>query len=252
MKISRTQRGFTLIELLVVIGIIALLASIALPAFTGVQIKAAQTKALSNAKQIGLCCKEFAVDNNGQYPSYIQNGNNAGTTTNTGGGAAANQPVADSNSAFCQLFPQYIQTISIFYLAKSAYTPGNMQTDPNMSQASQWAAPQPLPAGTNEWAYVTGLYDTSSASYPLIADGFATGSTGAPAYTNNENSYGGVWKGLNAIVVFCDDSARIMKCNNSYMVQGSPQGNLFDTSGQNGWMGGGTGGQVTVVNPLTQ
>jgi len=249
MKISRTQRGFTLIELLVVIGIIALLASIALPAFTGVQIKAAQTKALSNAKQIGLCCKEFAVDNNGQYPSYTQQ--NTGGTTTTAAGTGASAVVADSNSAFCQLFPQYLQTISIFYLAKSAYTPGNMQTDPNMSLASQETSPWPLPSGTNEWAYVTGLYDTSSASYPLIADGFATGSTGAPAYSNNENSLGGVWKGQNAIVVFCDDSARIMKCNNQYMVQGSPQGNLFDTSGQNGWMGGGTGNTVTVVNPLS-
>jgi prepilin-type N-terminal cleavage/methylation domain-containing protein len=252
MKISRTQRGFTLIELLVVIGIIALLASIALPAFTGVQIKAAQTKALSNAKQIGLCCKEFAVDNNGQYPSYEQQGGNNNGAGAGAGGAANNAVVADSNSAFCQLFPQYLQTISIFYLAKSAYTPGNMQTDPNLSLMATAAPPFPLPAGTNEWAYVTGLYDTSSASYPLIADGFATGSTGAPAYVNNENSFGGVWKGQNAIVVFCDDSARIMKCNNQYMVQGSPQGNLFDTSGQNGWMGGGTGGQVTVVNPLTQ
>jgi hypothetical protein len=35
-------------------------------------------------------------------------------------------------------------------------------------------------------------------------------------------------------------------------VTGSPNGNLFDTSGQNGWMGGGTGNTVTVVNPLTQ
>jgi prepilin-type N-terminal cleavage/methylation domain-containing protein len=239
MKISRTQKGFTLIELLVVIGIIALLASIALPAFTGVQIKAAQAKALSNAKQIGLCCKEFAIDNNGSYPSYTVASATSGTP----------QVVVDSNSAFCQLFPAYLTTISIFYQPKSAYTP-NQQQDPNMTLAAQQTAPWPLPAGTNEWAYTTGLYDTSNAGYPLIADGFATGSTGT--YSPNENALGGVWKGINAIVVFCDDSARIMKCNNQYQVTGSPNGSLFDTSGQNGWMGnGGTGTQtVTVVNPL--
>jgi prepilin-type N-terminal cleavage/methylation domain-containing protein len=238
MKISRTRKGFTLIELLVVIGIIALLASIALPAFTGVKIKAAQTKDLSNAKQIGLCCKEFAVDNNGQYPSYTAE---SATTSSP-------QVVTDSNSAFAQLFPQYLQTISIFFCATSAFTPVTLQ-DPNMSLAQTQQPPWPLTGKSNNYAYVTGLYDTSSAGWPLIADGFVPGST---TYTNQQNMPGGVWQGLNAIVVFCDDSARIMKCNNSFQVMGSPNGNLFDTSGQNGWMGGGTGNTVTVVDPLTQ
>lgn len=247
MKIPRTQKGFTLIELLVVIGIIALLASIALPAFTGVQIKAAQAKALSNAKQIGLCCKEFATDNNGQYPTYpaVQNANGANAQAQT-----SQTPVTDSNSAFCQLFPQYLQDISIFFQAKSAYTPQQLP-NPNMSLMATSAPPFPLTGKSNEWAYVTGLYDTSSSTYPLIADGFAGGGN-STVYSPNENELGGVWKGLNAIVVFCDDSAHILKCDTSYHVNGSPNGNLFDTSGQNGWMGGGTGSTVTVVNPLTQ
>jgi len=240
MKIQRTRKGFTLIELLVVIGIIALLASIALPAFTGVQIKAAQTKALSNAKQIGLCCKEFATDNNGQFPSY----------TGTSGQSATPQIVTDSNSAYCQLFPQYIQTLTVFYQPKSAYTPFQ-QGDPSMANAATETAPWPLTSKTNEWAYVTGLFDTSSASYPLIANGFTQGSN-STKYSPNENEPGGVWKGVNAIVVFTDDSALIKKCNSNYQVPGSPDGqNLFDTSGQSGaWMGGGSGNTVTVVNPL--
>jgi hypothetical protein len=63
-----------------------------------------------------------------------------------------------------------------------------------------------------------------------------------------------VWKGQAAIVVFCDDSAKIIKCNSTYQVPGSPNGqNLFDTSGQSGaWMGGGSANTVTVVNPLQQ
>jgi len=81
MKIPRTNKGFTLIELLVVIGIIALLASIALPAFASVQVKAAQTKALNNAKQIGFACRAFGTDNNGQYPNYpMANGSNSSTS----------------------------------------------------------------------------------------------------------------------------------------------------------------------------
>src|SRR5215204_1983520 len=66
--IKKTNLGFTLIELLVVISIIALLAGIALPVFSQVQERAAQTKDLSNAKQIGLACKLYATDNDGKYP----------------------------------------------------------------------------------------------------------------------------------------------------------------------------------------
>ena len=60
--------AFTLIELLVVISIIAVLAGIALPVYTTVQERGAQTKDLSNAKQIALACKLYATDNDGKFP----------------------------------------------------------------------------------------------------------------------------------------------------------------------------------------
>ncbi|MEI9895713.1 MAG: prepilin-type N-terminal cleavage/methylation domain-containing protein [Chthoniobacter sp.] len=69
MKTSKNN-AFTLIELLVVISINAILAGIALPVFGEVQVRGAQTKALSNAKQVGTACKLFAMDYSGNYPRW--------------------------------------------------------------------------------------------------------------------------------------------------------------------------------------
>ena len=91
------SQGFTLIELLVVITIIAILAGIALPVFSQVQIKAAQTKALANGKQIGLACKLFAGDYSGTYPCVLD---------------ANLKPIAgtlpDANTGLAELIPDYI------------------------------------------------------------------------------------------------------------------------------------------------
>ncbi len=232
--LKKVVKGFTLIELLVVIGIIALLASIAVPAFTGVQIRAAQTKAMSNAKQIGLACKQFAIDNNGLYPTYQWSASGTGTTL-----------VATSNDAFTNLLPTYLTTISLFWVAKSPFCTPNQPTDPQQSAMSLGSG---LPTGqsNNEWAYVPDLYDTSTSTFPLIADGFASAS--GHTYSTSQTTPGGVWKGNQAIVVFVDDSAKVIKLNQSTLaVPGSPSGNdMFDTSqSSSGWLGSSN----AAVNP---
>src|SRR2546428_13472402 len=90
--------AFTLIELLVVIAIIAVLASIAVPVFSTVQERGAQTKDLSNAKQIGLACKVYALDNDGKYPDKD------GTVDPPG----ALSPTSTSNQVFALLIPNYL------------------------------------------------------------------------------------------------------------------------------------------------
>jgi prepilin-type N-terminal cleavage/methylation domain-containing protein len=240
------KNAFTLIELLVVISIIAILAGIALPVFGSVQVKGAQTKALSNAKQIGTALRLFAVDNNGTYPSYTLDA----TTLKP-----SNMQVATSNEAFAQLIPDYLANEDIFWLTKSPTcnpTPPDGQMDP-----PQTATPvKTLAAGENEWAYVLGLNDTSNPSFPLIANGFNAES--AHSYTEQEGKLGSVWKGKAAIVVRCDTSGSVMKCSGSsgnYIVKGPTGGttdeDIFTTSSAT-WLGQNNKAVNPIPNPNAQ
>ena len=62
------ELAFTLIELLVVIATIAILAAIAVPAFTKVFESAKATKDMSNLRQIGAATQMYMNDNNGVFP----------------------------------------------------------------------------------------------------------------------------------------------------------------------------------------
>jgi prepilin-type N-terminal cleavage/methylation domain-containing protein len=232
MKTSKTT-AFTLIELLVVISIIAILAGIALPVFGSVQVKGAQTKALSNAKQIGTALRLFAVDNNGVYPSYgLTNGKQDQT-----------KKLEDSNTAFAQLIPDYLPSEDIFWLSKSKWC--NVSTPDNKVDPAGTDTPaETLKGGDNEWAYVPGLSDTSNPSFPIIADGF--NNLSGHVYSVNETDRGGVWRGKAAIVIRCDSSGAVLKTSKApsgttttYLkgpIGGSSDDDIFKT-GQDGWLG---------------
>ncbi len=188
-----SNNAFTLIELLVVISIIAVLASIALPVFTSVQERGFQTKDLSNAKQIALGCKLYAADHDGLFPDKD--------------GQAADPPVtpltaaSKSNAALASLIPAYVPTEKLFYVAKSAWSP--TVPDENTTDSGDR-----LEAGTNNYAYMLGLNETSNPSFPLIADAPKTASNKAE-YSTVQTDKGGVWKGKKAVVIRCDMSGNV-------------------------------------------
>jgi prepilin-type N-terminal cleavage/methylation domain-containing protein/prepilin-type processing-associated H-X9-DG protein len=63
-----TPRAFTLIELLVVIAIIAILAAILFPVFARAREKGQTSACLSNCRQIGMACMQYADDNGDRLP----------------------------------------------------------------------------------------------------------------------------------------------------------------------------------------
>jgi len=62
------RRGFSLIELLVVTAIVAVLASLLLPAIGQVKASARKLTCASNLRQIGLAIIVYANDNHGTFP----------------------------------------------------------------------------------------------------------------------------------------------------------------------------------------
>lgn len=67
MNRSRSQ-AFTLVELIVVIAIIALLATLLMPATSSVMEKARSTQCSSNLRQVGLAVNQWANDHDGYFP----------------------------------------------------------------------------------------------------------------------------------------------------------------------------------------
>jgi prepilin-type N-terminal cleavage/methylation domain-containing protein/prepilin-type processing-associated H-X9-DG protein len=59
------SRGFTMIELLMVLALVAVLATIAYPAFIGILERAKATKDMNNLRQIGIGTQLYLNDNDG-------------------------------------------------------------------------------------------------------------------------------------------------------------------------------------------
>ncbi len=232
--------AFTLIELLVVITIIGILAGIALPVFNSVQIKGSQTKALAQAKQIGLALKLFAGDNDGTYPTQ--------GVPAASGASPAMGAITSSNQAFSALFPTYLTNETIFWnkLASgyAAVTAPNNVLDP----AGTYTNGQTLSAGECAYAYMDHLNDTMNSSYPIVFD--ATTANGAYNYSADKTAKGGTWGGTKAVVIHLDNSGSVDTLNanhEDYGATGAAGGATANilTPVAGAWLAG-----CTLNNPL--
>ncbi len=67
--------GFTLIELMVVIGIVAILSTVGLVLYTGVQKTSRDAKRMGDIKEIQKALEQYYAINNDYVPVNVQNGN---------------------------------------------------------------------------------------------------------------------------------------------------------------------------------
>lgn len=147
MKTKRNQ-AFTLIELLVVITIIAILASLAVPAFTMVQTQGNQMKGVNNCKQIILALKQFSKDNNSQYPDSVAN-------------PLTGSMAQSANDAYRYMIQEQIVTDERIFGCPAGYNPDN-----NIGQAPNYG--NALMPGENHWAMTGNQTDTTVGNMPIV------------------------------------------------------------------------------------
>lgn len=70
---ARSEKGFTIVELLIVVVVIAILATITIVAYNGIQDRAKASAAQSAATQAAKKIAAYAVTNSDMYPSDITN-----------------------------------------------------------------------------------------------------------------------------------------------------------------------------------
>ncbi len=155
MKIHKTMsRGFTLIELLVVITIIAVLATMTMPAMNRVQTSAKITTDISNVRQIILALRTFSADENGFFPYAAEEGEDGGDS----GGEEGESDLSSSTEAFNTLIPDYADAEIIFWTAGNREKPSPPEEDQELEQDE------------NCFSYVSGQQATGYSGSPLVAD----------------------------------------------------------------------------------
>jgi hypothetical protein len=182
-----------------------------------------QIKDLSNAREIALALKNFAVDHEGGFPNK-EPAEDYGVADDL---TSANK----SNDAFWWLFPTYLTREDIVTVPGSAWSP--TPPDNKLDAPESAERTETLRQGECAYLYVTGLNDTSNPELPLLAD--AGTAEDVTVYTNRQNEKGGVWRGKRAIILFVDGSGRIMAVDDrtdraaAFVKRPGHAYNVFDT-----------------------
>ena len=112
----KSIRGFTIVELLIVIVVIAILASISIVAYNGIQSRANDAALASDLRQIKSKLELYYADN-ATYPGYNQMVNDASLKMQISKGSYATSPGTTSNIIQC--YPSSSNSATFKIIAKS-------------------------------------------------------------------------------------------------------------------------------------
>jgi prepilin-type N-terminal cleavage/methylation domain-containing protein len=193
MKKIQSPGGFTLIELLVVISIIALLASLAVPAINGALDKAKQAKDTSNVRQLGIIFFGIANDENGKYPvaPYDANGDRptafATSTVRLFGGMLEDKEISDPNILVAGSKAVYSKALDQASTALSSENVG--------------------------WDYLAGVTTSDDARIPLFTSAGAFGDKSEMEGTSQIalDATTAIWKDKGVVMYFIGNSATWVK-----------------------------------------
>ncbi len=210
--------GLVMGYMLGLLFILAMLAGLALPAFTSVQEKSKIVQASSNARQIIIGLRMYAADNNGMYPDSDKA-----------------EPPQTSNAAFRLLIKgQHIQDERVFTAPGSPF-----KGDDNIGEAPEYK--EALEAGENHWAMTQGLSDSAPGNLPLIFEN-PNASTWPPTWSADANGNpmpGRAWRSGKIIIGMNDASVEAFKleASSGAEVKVAPRPNgtpIFDAADPHG------------------
>jgi type IV pilus assembly protein PilE len=136
----RAQRGFTLIELMITVAIVAILAAVALPAYSAYILRANIVDAIKGLGEMRVKMEQYFND----YRTYTDN-TNGSTDSCQGAGTPAPLPPSTSNFQFsCSGKSATGYTVTaqgIGSMSSFKYTINQSNTQATLTAPSGWAAP---------------------------------------------------------------------------------------------------------------
>ena len=147
-----TRRGFTILELLVVMGIIGLVAALAVPAMSKAYGVAAETQCVSNLRSLGQATAAYTVDHKRAFPAGLGHAMNSmgGVVGATGSSThPSNQPAEN------RLLNRYLG--DAFGAAVCPLDRGDQRYDAPTT-ADSWGASYAVPNNDYDFFYGTRAY----------------------------------------------------------------------------------------------